>query len=87
VDSARSLVAGTEQRAGGRLLHAEEDVCGSVAVLEVETGGERCRQLKVGTTSMITDALACRRYTRLLGHLPAAPPAPRDALVICLGSG
>ena len=83
-----SLVAGTEQRAGGRLLHAEEDVCGSVAVLEVESGGERCRQLKVGTTSMITDALACRRYTRLLGHLPALlHPAPRDALVICLGSG
>ncbi|MFO0931487.1 MAG: fused MFS/spermidine synthase [Planctomycetota bacterium] len=83
-----TLVAGTEQRSGGRLLHAEEDVCGSVAVLEVESGGERCRQLKVGTTSMITDALGCRRYTRLLGHLPALlHPAPRDALVICLGSG
>ncbi|MBL9086373.1 MAG: fused MFS/spermidine synthase, partial [Planctomycetia bacterium] len=82
------LVAGTGHLAGGRLLHAEEDVGGSVAVLEVETGGERCRQLKVGTTSMITDAFACRRYTRLLGHLPALlHGAPRDALVVCLGSG
>jgi len=82
------VVAKTDQRSGGRLLYAEEDVCGSVAVLEVETGGERCRQLKVGTTSMITDAFACRRYTRLLGHVPMLlHPGPRDAMVICLGSG
>jgi spermidine synthase len=81
-------VAKTDQRSTGTLLYAEEDVCGSVAVLEIESGRERCRQLKVGTTSMITDAFACRRYTRLLGHVPMLlHPGPRDAMVICLGSG
>ena len=30
----------------------------------------------------------CRRYTRLIGHLPAlVHPRPRRVLVICLGSG
>lgn len=78
----------TEQRSTGRLLFAEEDVGGSVAVLEIETGGERSLQLKVGMTSMITDVFACRRYTRLLAHVPMLlHPAPRDAMVICLGSG
>ncbi len=82
------VVARTDQRSTGRLLHAEEDVSGSVAVLEIDSGNERCRQLKVGTTSMITDAFACRRYTRLLGHVPMLlHPAPRDAMVICLGAG
>jgi len=82
------VVARTDQRSTGRLLFAEEDVSGSVAVLEIDDGNERCRQLKVGTTSMITDAFACRRYTRLLGHLPMLlHPAPRDAMVICLGAG
>ena len=85
---AEGLLAHTEQRRTGRVLHAEEDATGSVAVLEVDVGYERFRQLAVGTTSMITDGFACRRYTRLLGHLPMLlHEAPRDALVVCLGSG
>lgn len=82
------VLSGIYDRAGGRLLHHEEDVCGSVAVREIDSGGRRVRQLMVGSTSMITDGFNCRRYTRILGHLPMLlHPAPRDAMVICLGSG
>lgn len=81
-------LARTEQRTTGKLLHAEEDISGSVAVVEVRAGAERFRQLMVGTTSMISDGFSCRRYTRLLGHLPMLlHHDPRDAMVICLGSG
>ncbi len=82
------ILSGIYERAGGTLLHREEDVCGSVAVREIDSGGRRVRQLLVGSTSMITDGFNCRRYTRILGHLPMLlHPAPKDALVICLGSG
>lgn len=82
------VLAGVYRRSTAKLLHYEEDVAGSVAVREIDSGGERVRQLLVGSTSMITDGFSCRRYTRILGHLPMLlHPGPRDALVICLGSG
>lgn len=71
-----------------KTLFYTEDTGGSVAVTEVDTGVETCRQLVVGMTSMISDNFGCRRYTRLIGHLPAMMhPKPKRVLVICLGSG
>jgi spermidine synthase len=72
----------------GRILHHEEDVCGTVAIIEDQMPLEKYRQLVVGFTSMISDDFRCRRYTRLIGHLPVLlHPAPKKALVICMGSG
>lgn len=82
------LLSRTVQRTGGRVLAAAEDACGSVAVREITPNGQPMRQLLVGVTSMITDGFNCRRYTRLLGHLPLLlHERPKHALVICLGSG
>ena len=82
------IVAGAYSRLAGKLLFQEEDVDGSVAVIQYYSPLEDYRQLLVGTTSMIADGFRSRRYTRLIGHLPMLMhPAPRRALVVCLGSG
>ena len=78
----------SRQHRFGNVLHYQEDLSGSVFVLEHKSKIENYRQLMVGSTSMISDNFICRRYTRLIGHLPMLMhPEPRKALVICLGSG
>lgn len=76
------------QRKNTTVVHYEEDQTGSVFVIDRNLGREKLRQLLVGSTSMISNTFRCRRYTRLIGGLPMLMhPAPRKALVICLGSG
>ena len=73
-----------------RIIFHEEDVGGSVLVMEqkVPGAGLHLRRLYVGPTSMITDNFAAQRYTKLIGHLPVfLADKPRRALVICLGTG
>ena len=78
------VISSTYQRFGTVLYH-EEDLSGSVAIIG---SPDQSRQIMVGSTNMIGDNFRCRRYTRLIGHIPMLlHPAPRQALVICLGSG
>jgi len=82
------VISSTYARRFGTVLYHEEDSSGSVAVVQSGNAGDASRQIIVGTTCMIGDNFRCRRYTRLIGHLPMLlHPAPRKALVICLGSG
>ncbi|MCY3020983.1 MAG: fused MFS/spermidine synthase [Planctomycetota bacterium] len=84
-DRARSYLSKEED---AQLVYYEEDHTGSVYVVDRETAQGTVRRLVVGTTSMMTNSFGGRRYTHLIGDLPLLlHPAPREALVICLGSG
>lgn len=83
----RALLTVTQSKTTTMVYH-EEDHTGSVFVLDLRLGNETIRQLLVGSTSMISNNFRCQRYTHLIGDLPMLMhPAPRKALVICLGSG
>ena len=86
--AAPELIVSGAYESWGKMIHHEEDACGSVAIIDSKMPLENYRQLMVGVTPMISDDFRCRRYTRLIGHLPALlHPAPKKALVICMGSG
>jgi predicted membrane-bound spermidine synthase len=77
---------------GGRLVFYEEDVGGTVAVLEQRTtagAGIDFRRLYIQGVSNSGDALSSLRYMRLQALLPLLvhPGQPRSALVVGFGTG
>lgn len=82
------VLAFFSERKNTQVRYYQEDVTGSVFVLDSRIGPHSLRQLLVGTTSMMSNSFRGRRYAHLLGDLPTLMhAAPRKALVICLGSG
>jgi spermidine synthase len=74
---------------GGRLLFYEEDVGGTVAVLEQSAGRSAFRRLYVQGVSNSGDPPASLRYMRLQALLPLIVHGgePRSALVVGFGTG
>jgi spermidine synthase len=74
---------------GGRLLFYDEDVGGTVAVLEQSAGQAAFRRLYVQGVSNSGDAPASLRYMRLQALLPLLVHGgePRSALVVGFGTG
>jgi spermidine synthase len=79
------------ERRGGTLRFYEEDVGGTVAVLEqrAAAGGSSFRRLYIQGVSNSGDALSSLRYMRLQALLPLAihPAEPHSALVVGFGTG
>jgi spermidine synthase len=79
------------ERRGGKLLFYEEDVGGTVAVLEqrAAVGDTTFRRLYIQGVSNSGDALSSLRYMRLQALLPLAihPAEPRSVLVVGFGTG
>jgi len=76
---------------GGTLLFYEENVAGTVAVLEQRPAGQQStfRRLYIQGVSNSGDALTSLRYMRLQALLPLLvhPAEPRSALVVGFGTG
>jgi spermidine synthase len=69
----------------GRLVHHDEDVAGTVTVVEFPDGG---RLLRVNGAGEVPTDLDSIRTFRLLGNLPMVlHPAPERVLVIAFGAG
>lgn len=80
------------EKRGGTLLFYEEDVGGTVAVLEQGTmpsGGASFRRLYIQGVSNSGDALPSLRYMRLQALLPLLvhPDEPKSVLVVGFGTG
>jgi hypothetical protein len=80
------------EKRGGALLFYDEDVGGTVAVLEQRAPageGAGFRRLYIQGVSNSGDALSSLRYMRLQAFLPLAihPGEPRAALVVGFGTG
>ncbi len=80
------------EKRGGTLVFYEEDVGGTVAVLEQTTTAEpdgTFRRLYIQGVSNSGDALTSRRYMRLQALLPLLvhPGEPRSVLVVGFGTG
>jgi len=68
------------------LLHYEEGRTATVSVIENQLNGER--QLVINAVNEVTTRLVHDQSFALLGHLgPLLHPAPRRAVMICLGAG
>jgi spermidine synthase len=72
--------------ASQKLLKYSEDYTGTICVVDYpET---KSRLLAINGASYALTILPCKRYMRLLGHLPVLlHPNPKTALNICFGTG
>lgn len=69
-----------------KLLYYEEARTGTVSVIENKINGER--QLLMNAANEVTTRLVHDQSFKFLGHLgPLLHPAPKDAVIICLGAG
>ncbi|NLI80057.1 MAG: fused MFS/spermidine synthase, partial [Candidatus Riflebacteria bacterium] len=74
--------------AASRILDVRETIDGTFLTLEYQEDGERYQQLLVNGTSYANNRPPGRHYMALLAHLPLLlQPAPRRAVVICIGTG
>ncbi|MBI3929331.1 MAG: fused MFS/spermidine synthase [Armatimonadetes bacterium] len=83
------LLTHTYERRFGTLVYFREGLESTLAVATPEDfDGQRYRRLVVNGYSMTGLSFKSQRYMKLLGHLPVLLHRdPREALVICLGTG